>query len=132
MPDNSWETIETFYNVYYYNDLVMSKFNYTFDSLYNHEPVFHEIRYYYFVFHKDSLNGYKYYVNYSRVKGGRERAFKDSILRQNIFESKTVDTFANMLPDRLYKNGNGYVKLYKNPPIPDGKPNVEEVKIYFF
>ena len=132
MTETSWETVEDHYNLYYHKDYIMYKFNYRFDSLQNHQLVSKEMRYFYFAFHKDSLYGYIYYLNNTGFNNNGARVLKDSILQKRIFESKLFDTLAHLIPDSVNNQANGYVKLYKNPPPPDGKPAIEETSIYFF
>ena len=132
MTETSWEIVEDNYNLYYYKDYIIYKFNYRFDSLQNHQVVFQEKRYFYFAFHKDSLYGYTYYLNSTGFNNDGARVLKDSILQKHIFESKLFDTLAHLMPDSINNRANEYVKLYKNPPPPDGKPAIEEIRIYFF
>lgn len=130
--DTVWKAVEDYYSFYYYKGLVMYKFNYVFDSLQNHEFVSRDTRHFYFVFNKDSSYGYKYYIVNSGFNDADGRFFKDSVLHKHVFGSKVFDTLATLKPDSIFRNINGYVKFYKDPPTPDGSPKIEENKIYFY
>ena len=78
--DTSLTTLEIYYSIYYYKDLVMYKINYEFDSLFNHEVVLQEMRYFHFVSHKDSTYGYTYFAKPNPPVNINQRANKDSLL----------------------------------------------------
>jgi hypothetical protein len=130
--DKSITTLELYYTVYYYKDFVMYKFNYEFDSLYNHETVLQEMRYFLFVSHKDSTYGYKYFFKPHPPVNINQRVNKDSLLITNKFESNLYDTLINLKPDSVYNNKNQIIKVYKNPPSPNPAPMVEKFDLYFY
>lgn len=130
--DKSLTTLEIYYTVYYYKDLVMYKFNYEFDSLYNHETVLQEMRYFYFVSHKDSAYGYKYFAKPNPPVNINERVNKDSLLITDKFESNLYDTLINFKPDSVYNNKNELIKVYKDPPSPNPAKMVEKFDLYFY
>jgi len=123
LPLSNWNSslndTSTFYDVFYYNSLVMYKLFYDFDSSINGESVLTERRHYFFVFHKDSLYGYTYYPNRPHLMAyGRLRV--NSLLEKNSLESNNFDTLLSIKPDSSYYEADGnLVKIY-NPPIRKG------------
>lgn len=113
MWDSTIKVLETTYNVYYYEDLIMYKLNYEFDSSVNRETVLEEKRSYYFVFQKDSIYGFKYFIKPSWESN--QRLNKDSLLKTNKLESNTYDTLVNYKPDSVYNKRDKIVKVYKDP-----------------
>jgi len=130
--DNSLTILDIYYTVYYYKDFVMYKINYEFDSLFNFETVLQEMRYFYFVSHKDSTYGYKYFVKPNPPVNINQRVNKDSLLKTYKFESNLYDTLINFKPDSIYDNKNQIIKVYKNPPSPNPAPMVEKFDLYFY
>lgn len=130
--DKSLTTLEIYYTVYYYKDFVMYKINYEFDSLFNGESVLQEMRYFFFVSHKDSTHGYKYFVKPNPPIDINQRVNKDAVLIPNKFESHLYDTLINFKPDSVYNNKNQIIKVYKDPPSPNPARMVEKSDLYFF
>src|SRR5207342_3913516 len=105
--DSSVTMIGGTYNIYYYNELLMYKFNYRFDSIVNGQSVFRETRSFYFASHKDSAYGYKYMVKPDNSNTDDARYKKDSLLQFFSFESNIYDTLINFKPDSIYKQEDG-------------------------
>ena len=110
----------------------MYKFYYVFDSLYDHETVLQEMRYFLFVSHKDSTYGYKYFFKPNPPININQRVNKDSLLITNKFESNLYDTLINFKPDSVYNHKNQIIKVYKNPPSSNPAPMVEKFDLYFY
>lgn len=130
--DSSLTAFENYYTVYYYKDLVMYKLNYTFDSLSNDEPVLHEMRFFFLVFHKDSSYGYKYFITPNPPVNVNQRVNRDSLLTKNKFESNIYDTLINFKPDSIYNNKDEIIRVYKNPPSSNSAPQPEKNDLYFY
>jgi len=132
MADNTLKILESYYNVYYHNDLVMYKTNYEFDSLFNGETVLREKRYSFLVFHKDSSYAYQYFAKPTEGANENQRVNKDSVLATNKFESGVFDTLINFIPDSIYKNKEGIIKVYKNPQSANFAQPSEKFDLYFY
>lgn len=130
--DKSITTLEIYYTVYYYKDFVMYKLNYEFDSIFNHETVLKERRYFHFVSHKDSTYGYTYFAKPNPPVNMNQRVNKDSLLITTKFESNLYDTLINFKPDSIYNEKNQMIKVYKNPPSPNSAKMVEKFDLYFY
>ena len=130
--DNSLIMMEEYYNVYYYEDFIMYKLNYTFDSLNNHEHVLQEIRSFFLVFHKDSTNGYVYFIKPDNVLNYNRRVNRDSVLKVHKFESDVYDTLLNFKPDSTYQDKDEVVRVYKDPPPPNSVKQTEKFNLYFY
>ena len=130
--DSSITMIGGTYNVYYYNELLMYKFNYRFDSIVNNQLVFQEARSFYFATHKDSAYGYKYMVKLDKTNTDNVRYRKDSLLKFYSFESNIYDTLINFKPDSIYKQEGEIVKVYNNPPSADSVQQSEKFDLYFY
>lgn len=129
--DSSLNVLESFYDVYYYEDYIMYKLNYEFDSSVNDEMILHERRYYFLVFHKDSLYAYKYLIKPSD-QPATERINRDSILKISKFESDVYDTLLNFKPDSIYNRDDKIVKIYKNPLSAKFPQQPENFDLYFY
>ena len=130
--DSSLTTLEDYYTVYYYDNLIMYKLNYNYDSLVNDEPVLHEMRFFFLVFHRDSSYGYKYFITPNPPINVNQRANKDSMLVKNKFESNIYDTLINFKPDSTYNNKDEIIKVYKNPPSSNSATQPEKSDLYFY
>jgi hypothetical protein len=130
--DSSVTIIGGTYNIYYYNELLMYRLNYRFDSIVNGQSVFQETRSFYFASHKDSAYGYKYMVKPDKSNTDNVRYKKDSLLRFYSFESNVYDTLINFKPDSIYKQEDGIVKVYKNPPSGHSADQPEKFDLYFY
>jgi hypothetical protein len=99
------------HDVIYYNDFVMYRLSYRFDSLFNGKQILQEQRSRFFVFHKDSLYGYIYYLNSPHeLPIGRLRV--DSTLKSNI-QTSMYDSLLNVKPDSSYFDAEGnLLKVY--------------------
>lgn len=126
--DSSLIMMENYYNVYYYEDLIMYKLNYTFDSLNNHEHILQETRFFFLVFHKDSVNGYAYFIKPGSFDN--RKVNKDSVLKVHKFESDVYDTLINFKPDSTYQDKDNVVRLYKDPP--NAVKQTEKFNLYFY
>ncbi len=127
-PDSNFEIRNT-YDVFYCKDIIIYKFNYRFDSLFNGNLVFQEWRSNYFVFHKDSLFGHNYYLK-PDLALKNARLSVDSMLKKNSFESLKFDTLLTLKPDSSYFDTEGnLLKIFNNPP-----PNSSQEKydLYFY
>jgi hypothetical protein len=110
--DTSLELKHSF-DVFYEDNLVLYKLNYEFDSSYNGKIVFHETRYYYFIFEKDSLFGWTYDFQNLASQRGNQRLPVDSMLRVNTFQLTEAKMLARIKPDSVYFDGNGdFLKVY--------------------
>jgi hypothetical protein len=129
--DSSLNVLESFYNVYYYENYILYKLNYEFDSSVNGETILEEKRYYFLVFHKDSAHGYKFFV---KPDNGvvTEKVNNDSALKTAKLESNTYDTLIHVKPDSIYNTGNKIVKVYKNPGAGTTIQQSENFDLYFF
>lgn len=130
--DSSITIIGGTYNIYYYNELLMYKFNYRFDSIINGQSVLQETRSFYFASHKDSAYGYKYMVKLDKTNTDNVRYKKDSLLKFYSFESNIYDTLINFKPDSIYKQQGEIVKVYKDPPSADSAYQSEKFDLYFY
>ena len=130
--DSSITMIGGTYNVYYYNELLMYKFNYRFDSMVNNQLVFQETRSFYFVFHKDSAYGYRYMIKLDKSNEDNVRYKKDSLFKFFSFESNIYDTLINFKPDSIYKREGEIVKVYNNPPSANSGQQSEKFDLYFY
>jgi hypothetical protein len=133
LPVVNWDSTITetksMYDVFYYEDLIMYKFLYRFDSLVNGKLLLHADRNIFFVFRRDSLFGNTYDPNpHRRIPDRRLRV--DSMLKIYSFESSKFDTLLNFKPDSSYFDAEGnLLKIYINP-APDGSP--EKFDLYFY
>lgn len=116
------------YSIYYYRDINMYKFNYTFDSSVNGERKLHEERVFFLVFHKDSIYGQAYYPN--SVKTEPVRLKVDSVLQINTLQNSNFDSLSRSQVDSSFFDSKGnFVKMYN--PVPTQK-NREKFSLYFF
>ncbi|HEX6847440.1 MAG TPA: hypothetical protein VF144_10690 [Chitinophagaceae bacterium] len=123
--------IETHYNVYYYNDLIMYEFFYEFDSLVDNRTALQEIRRFFFVFQKDSSYGHKYFPNSNVNLDHNKRVKIDTELLSHKFESNIYDTLINYKPDSLYNHKDEIIRVYKNPPSANSVSQ-EKHDLYFY
>jgi hypothetical protein len=127
--DGSDTAINTFYDVYYYRDLIMYQLFYRFDSASGGKPVLTEDRNYYFLFNKDSMFGYTYEPRSNkRIPEGRLPV--DSVLSKNINETTVYDSLANLKPDSLMHGSEGILIKVYNKSHPEKYP--EDYTIYFY
>lgn len=103
------------YEVYYYNDMTMYKYTYTFDSVSNGDVVLEEKRYSFFIFQNDSTYG-KFFDSLQGMSFYR-RLPVDSVCKSNSFENFKLDTLSISKPDSSYADGSGdNIKMF-HPPI---------------
>ena len=110
-PDTSF-TMSNSYNIFYYGNLIMYRFEYGFDSLVNGKLLLHEARPNFFVFHKDSLFGYSYYPHPDTVAKD-VRISIDTMFKRNAYEPFKFDSAFTHKPDSLYfDEQENLVKVY--------------------
>lgn len=129
--DKSISIMENYYNVYYYEDLVMYKFMYRFDSVSNNELMLQDVRFFFFVFHKDSSSGHIYYIKSDPLVNYNRRVNKDSLLKRNLFEANVYDSLADLKPDSIYQHKDEIIRVYKNPPSASSAQQTEKYDLYF-
>ena len=130
--DSSVTIIGGTYNVYYYNEILMYKFNYRFDSMVNNQLVFQETRSFYFASHKDSAYGYRYMIKLDKANTDNVRYKRDSLLKFYSFESSIYDTLINFKPDSIYKQEGEIIKVYNNPLSANSIQQSEKFDLYFY
>jgi hypothetical protein len=108
-------TISNSYNIFYYDGLIMYKFDYGFDSIVNGRILLHESRPNFFVFHKDSVFGYSYYP-YQDSKAIEGRTSVDTMFSRNAYSPFQFDSLFNHKPDSSYFDlQKDLVKIYNYP-----------------
>lgn len=119
MPIVNWDGSVTqtkkSYEAYFYEHLIMYKFYYNFDSTDTEKLLLREKRHYYFIFHKDSIFGYNYYI-YPQHGFPNGKLLIDSVLKTNTFKDNKFDSLLNFQPDSSYSDDSGnFVKVYNTP-----------------
>jgi len=110
-PDTSY-AIRNSYDIFYYDDLVAYKFEYSFDSIVNGKILLREFRPNFFVFHKDSLFGYSYYPP-PNTTTKEDRVSIDTMFARNAYEPFKFDSTFTHKPDSLYfDKEKNLVKVY--------------------
>src|SRR5215831_14268856 len=100
LPDTSY-TISNAYDIFYYDNLTMYKFEYRFDSLVNGKLLLQESRPNFFVFSNDSVFGYSYYPH-SDSKSIEGRIAVDTMFKRNAYEPFKFDSTFHYKPDSLF------------------------------
>ena len=119
----------SFYYVFYYDDIVMYKFNYGFDSTVNGKRLVQEVRNKFFVFQKDSLFGYTYYPAPNHPLG-TDRLLVEPALQTNSFRDNKLDSLLNFKVDSSYfDTQNNLVKIYN---LPASKDYGEKFTVYLY
>jgi len=108
-------TMSNSYNIFYYDDLIMYKFEYGFDSIVNGKVLLHESRPNFFVFYKDSVFGYSYYP-YQDSKAIEGRTSVDTMFSKNAYSPFKFDSLFRYKPDSSYFDSQkDLVKIYNYP-----------------
>lgn len=133
MPAISADTsfvISDSYDIFYYEDLVMYKFHYRFDSLFNGRMIMHESRPNFFVFHKDSVFGYSYYPrpDASTPEG---RLSRDTEFDRNGFTPFKFDSAFNRKPDSLFVDNQKHLVKVFNPQSSEKYPEKFTYYLYY-
>jgi hypothetical protein len=130
IKDMNFPGFDDTYDVYYYGDIIMYRFQYNYDSIINGQTVLRERRPDFFVFHRDSSFGQTFYayVDDGNIPG-RHRV--DSIIRLRTFPNSQFDTLANMKPDSSYVNANGDLVKIFNPEKRKHDPVAATIYFYF-
>jgi hypothetical protein len=111
LPDTSY-TMSNSYDIFYYDDLIMYRFKYGFDSIVNGKVLLHESRPNFFVFHKDSAFGYSYYP-YPDSKPVAGRNAVDTLFNRNAYSPFKFDSLFHYKPDSSYFDAQrDLVKVY--------------------
>ncbi len=133
-PYVEWDTsimhVVSFYDVFYHQDIVMYRFNYGFDSLINGKLLLRESRKQLFIFHKDSIYGYEYFVapNHPAFAG---RLLVDSILKVHSYRDNRLDSLLNFECDTsFFDDQKNLVKIY-NPPVASAGKEKFTVYLYY-
>lgn len=118
MPLGNWDaSLQDFtssYEVYYYNEMTMYKFPFTYDSVVNGELKLEEKRFSYFVFRKDSTYGKLLIPQRPDISNRRLRV--DSVLHGKLFETILFDTLAKIKADSSFVDREkNTIKIYKFP-----------------
>src|SRR5881275_350378 len=101
--DTSVSDLDSYYDVFYYKDLIAYRASYMFDSIVNGILLKQAERSFYLIYHKDSLYGQTFYPESSRgMRHGRLKV--DSVKRKLAFESSVYDSFSTAKPDSVYSN----------------------------
>jgi hypothetical protein len=121
-PMSNWTTsipdTTMMYRVYYYNDLVLHKFPFSFSLFQKNELIKEETRYEHFVIHADSLFGFMYSQGpYEKTLPGK-RMHIDSACGNKLAKIIHGDMLASLKPDSSYSSPEGLlVKTYSPPPV---------------
>jgi hypothetical protein len=131
--DSSITEAKNSYDIFYFEDMILYRFVYRFDSSVNGETLLQEKRKYFFALHKDSLFGYTYDPNPNkRLSDGRFSA--DSVLKFNTFQNTKVDTLANLKPDSSFYDKGDLRVVYFHPDnkLHPEEPHPEDFDVYFY
>ncbi len=118
------------YDIFYYDDLIMYKFEYRFDSLVNGKLLLQEWRQIFFVFHKDSVFGYSYYLppESTAVEG---RISVDTMLKRNAYEPFKFDSSLYLKPDSIYFDDEKNLVNVYNSPVTEDYPERFTIYLYY-
>ena len=127
--DTSFE-IGGSYDIFYYDDLTMYKFEYRFDSLVNGKLLRREWRPNFFVFHTDSAFGYSYYPppDSTAIEG---RVSVDTMLKRNAYEPLKFDSSVYFKPDSIYFDDQKNLINVYNTPITEDYPERFTIYLYY-
>jgi hypothetical protein len=122
-------TISGSYDIFYYKDLILYKFQYRFDSLVDGKLLLQEWRSNFFAYHKDSLFGYSYYPKPDAVAITR-RVSIDTMFKRNAYQPFKFDSIFHSKPDSLYfDEQKNFVKVYN---VDTSEKYPEKVTYYFY
>lgn len=129
LPDTSY-LISNSYDILYYKNLIMYKFEYRFDSFFNDHLVQQEFRPNFFIFQKDSLFGYSYYPHPDRMTLDG-RVSLDTMFSKNGFEPFKFDSTFHYKPDSLFfDEDKDLVKVY-TPAVSEEYPEKFTYYLYY-
>ena len=118
------------YDIFYYDNLIMYKFEYRFDSLVNCKLLLQESRPNFFVFHKDSAFGYSYYppAGSTAIEG---RISVDTMLKRNAYEPFKFDTSSYSKPDSIYFDDEKNLVNVYNSQVSEDYPERFTIYLYY-
>jgi hypothetical protein len=128
--DSSITNVEQKYQKYFLDDFIMYRFYYSYSSNLSGKNLLQEERFRYFVFHKDSTQGWLYDPNpVHSIPDGRYPV--DSVFKINSIKNDRVDILSATRPDSVFYLENGdKVKRYK--PLPDSaQPEPYTLRFYY-
>jgi hypothetical protein len=105
---------DSFYDVFYYGDLMMYRAYYLFDSTFNNGTILQIHRSFYFIFNKDSAYGRAFYKEPHFEPW--DRVSVDYIKKKVRLESDAYDNFLSKKPDSSYSDSGNLVKIYQIEP----------------
>jgi len=127
--DGSMVDFKTFFNVYYYEDLVMYQFPYYFDSTYDGKSILNkQERNNFFVYNRDSTWGYNY--NPLNELQNNRRVKVDSMMRQTGLQSSNFDGIAKLQP--VFSQFDTNTGILKETYAPSKEEHKAKDTIYFY
>lgn len=128
--DSSIVNNESRIEKYFFRDLVMYRYNYNQNNFEDNKLLSSEKRFYYFVFHKDSVKGMLFSPH--QVFAMPEGYYQvDSVVKKNRIYNDRVDILASRTPDSVVSLPNGD-KIRYYTPLPDSlQPEPYKLSFYY-